>query len=95
MQARASKRSQLAAWLSVEAQLAGTPATAKYCHGDSPTVADIFLVPQVYNSQRPVVGADLSKWPTINRIYATCIEYPAFERSLPKNQPGFESPKEH
>jgi maleylacetoacetate isomerase len=79
----------------LEAQLAGHPSTGRFCHGDTPTVADCFLVPQVYNSQRPVVGADLSRWPTIARIYASCLERPEFERSLPVNQPGFENPVGH
>jgi maleylacetoacetate isomerase/maleylpyruvate isomerase len=78
----------------LERQLA-EPATGRFCHGDTPTVADCFLVPQVYNSQRPIVALDLSRWPTIARIYDACLALPAFERSLPKHQPGFESPKEH
>jgi maleylacetoacetate isomerase len=79
----------------LEAQLASHPKTGKYCHGDSPTLADCCLVPQVYNSQRPVVGADLSKWPTISRIYEACLALPEVERSLPRNQPGFEDPSGH
>ena len=79
----------------LEAQLSSDPQTGKYCHGDSPTLADCCLVPQVYNSQRPVVGADLAKWPTIRRIYETCLKLPEVERSLPRNQPGFEEPSLH
>jgi maleylacetoacetate isomerase len=79
----------------LEAQLATSPFTGSFCHGDTPTVADCFLIPQVYNSQRPVVGADLGSWPTIGRIYQSCLAHPAFERSLPKNQPGFVSPTGH
>jgi maleylacetoacetate isomerase len=79
----------------LEAQLAASPETGRFCHGDSPTIADCSLVPQVYNSQRPVVGADLAKWPTIARIYQACLALPEFERSLPRNQPGFEEPTGH
>jgi maleylpyruvate isomerase len=79
----------------LEAQLSRSAATGRFCHGDSPTLADCFLVPQVYSSQRPVVNADLTKWPTIRRIYETCLALPAFEGALPKNQPGFESPAGH
>ena len=43
----------------------------------------------------PVIGADLSKWPTIRRIYDACLAMPEFERSLPQNQPDFESPVGH
>jgi len=79
----------------LEAQLSRSAATGTFCHGNTPTVADCFLVPQVYTSQRPVVNADLSKWPTVQRIYRSCLELPAFERSLPQNQPDFESPVGH
>jgi maleylacetoacetate isomerase len=79
----------------LEAQLSRSAATGSFCHGDTPTLADCFLVPQVYTSQRPVVNADLSKWPTVRRIYQTCMALPAFEGALPQNQPGFESPVGH
>jgi maleylpyruvate isomerase len=79
----------------LEAQLSRSASTGRFCHGDAPTIADCFLVPQVYTSQRPVVNADLSKWPTIRRIYQACLALPAFEGGLPQNQPGFESPVGH
>ena len=79
----------------LERQLVESPFTGRFCHGDAPTVADVFLVPQVYNSQRPVVGADLSRWPTIRRIWDACLAVPAFERALPTNQPDFVSPDGH
>jgi len=73
----------------LEQQLAQSSYTGKFCHGELPTMADCFLVPQIYNSQRPLVGADLTKWPTLARIYETCMALPEFERALPQNQPGF------
>jgi maleylpyruvate isomerase len=76
-------------------QLLQEPATGRFCHGDTPTLADCFLVPQVYSSLRPVVGADLSPWPTIRRIYESCLALPAVQKALPQNQPGFESPAGH
>lgn len=79
----------------LERELARSSATGRYCHGDEPTLADCCLVPQIYNSQRPVVGADLSKWPTLMRIYETCLAHPAFERAHPRKQPGFEAPSGH
>jgi len=87
-------------WISVgfaaiERQLADSSATGIYCHGDTPTVADCCLVPQVYNSQRPVVGLDLARWPTIQRVYRACLEHPAIAAALPTNQPEFESPSGH
>lgn len=79
----------------LERELSQSSATGRYCHGDTPTMADCCLVPQIYNSQRPVVGADLAKWPTLRRIYETCLAHPAFERAHPHNQPGFEPPSGH
>lgn len=80
----------------IERMLADSPATGTYCHGDFPTIADCCLIPQAYNAQRPIIGYDLAqKWPTIGRVFAACMANPAFERALPKHQPGFESPTEH
>jgi len=79
----------------IEKQLADSPATGRFCHGDTLSVADCCLVPQVYNSQRPVVGLDLARWPTIARVYRACLEHPAVVAALPTNQPEFESPAGH
>jgi len=79
----------------LETQLSRSPLTGKFCHGDTPTVADIFLVPQMYNAQRKVVGADLARWPTLRRIWDACVALPAFDRAKPQNQAGFESPVGH
>jgi maleylpyruvate isomerase len=73
----------------LEAMLAA-PETGRFCHGDRPGMADCFLVPQVYNSQRPTVGVELGRWPTIERIYRTCLELDAFAGALPVNQPDAE-----
>jgi maleylpyruvate isomerase len=79
----------------LEAQLGRSSETGRFCHGDTPTVADCFLVPQVYSSLRPVVGVDLAKFPTIRRIYETCLSLPEVDRALPRNQPDYESPSGH
>jgi|RhiMethySRZTD1v2_1073278.scaffolds.fasta_scaffold07622_9 maleylacetoacetate isomerase len=79
----------------IEAMLGRDAGTARFCHGDSPTFADCFLVPQVYNALRPTVDLDLARWPTISRIYRECLALPAVERALPKNQPGYVDLKEH
>lgn len=86
-------------WITVgfdalEAMLAG-PETGRFCHGDAPGMADCFLVPQVYNSQRPTVALDLARWPTIERIYRTCLELPEFAGALPMNQPDAEELTRH
>ena len=69
----------------LEALLAGDPRTGAFCHGDIPGLADIALVPQVVNSER--YRLDLSPYPTITRIYETCMRLEAFSRAHPNNQP--------
>jgi len=62
------------------------PAEGAYCHGPSPTVADVFLVPQVANALRFEV--DLAPYARIRRIYEACMRLPAFDRAHPKNHPA-------
>ena len=63
-------------------------ATGPYCFGDTPTIADICLVPQVTNSQR--FKMPLDRWPRIRDINAACMRHPAFEAALPTRQPDAE-----
>lgn len=72
----------------VEGLLAGNTATGAFCHGNSPTLADICLVPQVYNAQR--FDCDLGDYPTVTAISARCLELLAFRDALPENQPDAE-----
>jgi maleylpyruvate isomerase len=71
-----------------EASIAGEPHTGSYSHGNSPTIADLCLVPQVFNAQRFKV--DMSRYPTIQRIHATCMKHPAFDAAQPAKQPDAE-----
>ena len=71
-----------------EASVAGNRHTGVYSHGDQPTMADMCLVPQVFNAQRH--GIDVSVYPNIARINALCIEIPAFVKAHPSNQPDAE-----
>ncbi len=64
----------------------GDPETGQFSHGNSPTVADLFLVPQVVNAQRFKV--DLANFPRIVRIFDRCMKLPAFERAHPANHPA-------
>ncbi|XP_048047672.1 maleylacetoacetate isomerase isoform X3 [Megalobrama amblycephala] len=57
----------------------------KYCVGDEISMADICLVPQVYNAERFKV--DVSQFPTIRRLNQTLIEIDAFKVSHPSHQP--------
>lgn len=72
----------------LETLLANSGETGSYCHGDTPTLADICLVPQLFNARR--VELDLSHWPTLTRIESQALAHPAFEAALPKNQPDAE-----
>ncbi|MBW6392554.1 maleylacetoacetate isomerase [Billgrantia antri] len=69
----------------LEARMAGEPATGTFCHGDSPTLADLCLVPQVFNAER--FECDLSPYPTIRRIAERCRELEAFAKAAPGEQP--------
>ncbi len=69
----------------VERQLAGHPATGRFCHGDTPTVADIALVPQVFNAQR--MNCRLEHVPTAMRIFDECMRQDAFARTQPSACP--------
>jgi len=69
----------------LEEMLAGSAATGSYCHGDSPTMADACLVPQVWNARRFEVALDA--FPTICRIEEACYRLPAFDTARPENQP--------
>lgn len=74
---------------SIEALLAGNPATGRYCQGDQVTLADVVLVPQVFNARR--YDCDLSAMPTIVRIADTCAQIEAFARAEPARQPDAEA----
>ena len=68
----------------VEAVLASAGHAGKFCEGDTPTLADCCLVPQVYNARR--FGVPLSLYPTIVRIEAACARLDAFQRAAPEAQ---------
>ena len=72
----------------LEKHLARDPSAGPLCHGYLPTIADCFLVPQVFNAQRN--GVDISVYPNIARINAACVENPAFMAAHPSNQPDTE-----
>ncbi|HYS10915.1 MAG TPA: maleylacetoacetate isomerase [Myxococcales bacterium] len=60
--------------------------TGRFCHGDAPTVADVFLVPQVVNAQRFKV--DLADFPRAVGVFERCMKLPAFERAHPAKHPA-------
>lgn len=73
----------------LEAMLADHPATGRFCHGDRPTMADTFLVPQIFNAER--FGCDLDKFPTVRRINDEMLALPALTGTAPGDQPDSEA----
>lgn len=72
----------------LEGLLAESSETGDFCHGNTPTMADCCLVPQIFNAQR--FGCDMSGYPTVMRINAICLELDAFQRAAPDRQPDAE-----
>ena len=56
-----------------------------FSHGDAPTMADICLIPQMFNARR--INMDISAYPNLLGIEEACNALPAFERAHPRNQP--------
>lgn len=72
----------------IEAQLASDTRTGKFAFGDEPTIADLSLVPQVFNAIR--FNVDMQPYPTIQRIYDEAGRHEAFVRAAPSEQPDAE-----
>jgi maleylacetoacetate isomerase/maleylpyruvate isomerase len=71
----------------IEGHLSKEKETGKFCHGDSPTIADICLAGQVVGA----IGyfkCDVSSVPTVMRIYEECMKIDAFSKAHPLKQPG-------
>jgi len=69
----------------VERQVASHPQTGRFCHGDTPTLADCTLVPQIFNAQR--FDCRLDHVPTLTRIFEHCMALDAFSKSQPSACP--------
>jgi maleylacetoacetate isomerase len=68
----------------VEKKLA-SPATGRFCHGDTPTLADCVLVPQIHNAQR--FECRLDHVPTVMRVFEECMRLDAFSTTQPSAYP--------
>jgi maleylpyruvate isomerase len=67
----------------VEKKLAARPG-GDYCFGNTPTMADCCLIPQVFNARR--LHCDLATLPNASRIFECCMQLPAFQRAAPERQ---------
>jgi maleylacetoacetate isomerase len=63
-------------------------APAPYACGARVTLADVFLVPQVFNARR--LNVPLDRFPKIVALNAACLKLPAFDKARPENQPDAE-----
>src|SRR5436305_10620747 len=88
---------QLLAWIrhwfeagfaAMESLLAEHPGSGNFCHGDSPTMADICLVPPVSSAKS--FGADLTPYQRVMRIHDHVMAIPAFADAHPSKQPDTE-----
>jgi maleylpyruvate isomerase len=61
------------------------PYAGRYCFGEALTLADICLVPQMFNARR--FGVDVGRWPRLLAIEAVCLAHPAFIAAAPADQP--------
>ena len=70
----------------VESRLAAQPST--FCHGETPTLADCTLVPQIFNAQR--FDCRLDHVPHVMRVFEACMKLSAFEDTRPEKCPDAE-----
>ncbi len=70
---------------SLEKLLVDSPLTGRFCHGDTPGLADCCLVPQMFNARR--FNLDMAAYPALQRIEQACLALPAFDAARPENQP--------
>ena len=70
---------------SIETRLAAERRSGRYALGDVVTLAEVFIVPQIFNAQR--MDCKLDAVPTIMRIFDNCMQIPAFVDAQPSAQP--------
>jgi maleylpyruvate isomerase len=68
----------------LERRLVRDAETGRFCHGEAPSLADVYLVPQVFNARR--FALNLDAYPRIVEIDAACREMPEFQAAAPDRQ---------
>ena len=68
-----------------EVLIAADTQSGRFSYGDTPTLADVYLIPQVESARRFKV--DLTRWPLISAIEKACNELEAFKKAAPSAQP--------
>ena len=74
--------------VSLEARLVVEARSGRYALGDAITIADVVIVPQIFNAQR--MDCNLGSVPTVMRIFDHCMQLPAFIDAQPSAQPDAE-----
>lgn len=69
----------------LETLLSADPRTGRFCFGDTPTLADVCLIPQMGNADR--MKCSLDPYPTLRRIRENALALPAFADAEPERQP--------
>jgi maleylpyruvate isomerase len=73
----------------IETMLAARPGPGPFCLGAEPTMADICLVPQVFNARR--YNVPLEPYPLVRSVTEACLARPAFDLAQPAKQPDAEA----
>lgn len=68
-----------------EALIAADKTRGRFSFGDTPTLADVYLIPQVESARR--FNVDMKRWPVISAIDQACGELDAFQKAAPLAQP--------
>ncbi|PUE41175.1 maleylacetoacetate isomerase [Limnohabitans sp. Bal53] len=79
-----------ATWISAsfdayEALISADTQRGRFSFGDTPTLADVYLIPQVESARR--FNVDLTQWPHIMAVEKACMELEAFQKAAPGRQP--------
>ena len=69
----------------IETLLRADTRRGAFCFGNTPTLADVYLIPQIESSRRFKV--DLTQWPCIAAVEAACMQLDAFKQAAPMQQP--------